>query len=289
MAKGDHPSELIGVVMPVFFETMRIPLLSGRRFGEQDGLKSQPVVIVNQAFARKYFARENPVGKHIGPDLGDGSLRDVMREVVGVVGDTKQQGLTAAAEPKYYLPYAQAVITNPYLTLRTQGDPAALANAVRATVYQMDKSVPVYQVSTLEDYVSKAAAQPRFQTLLLTCFAGTALLLAAVGLYGVLSYIVTQRTFEIGLRMAIGAQREDVLRMVLNLGLRLALTGLAIGLVASALGTSFLGHMLYGVTPLDPITFAAVSIVLLAVSAVASIAPAWRASRLEPMKTLRDQ
>jgi ABC-type antimicrobial peptide transport system permease subunit len=212
-----------------------------------------------------------------------------MREVVGVVGDTKQQGLTAAAEPKYYLPYAQAVITNPYLTLRTQGDPAALANAVRATVYQMDKSVPVYQVSTLEDYVSKAAAQPRFQTLLLTCFAGTALLLAAVGLYGVLSYIVTQRTFEIGLRMAIGAQREDVLRMVLKLGLRLALTGLAIGLVASALGTSFLGHMLYGVKPLDPITFAAVSIVLLAVSAVASIAPAWRASRLEPMKTLRDQ
>jgi len=289
VAKGDHPSELIGVEMPGFFETMRIPLLSGRTFTEQDGVKSPPVMVINEAFAKKYFPGENPIGKRIEPDLGDGLLNHLMREVVGVVGDTKQQGLTTVAEPKYYLPYSQAVITNPYLVVRTYRDPAALTNAVRSTVYAMDKGAPVYDVETLDSYVSKAASQPRFQTLLLTCFAGTALLLAAVGLYGVLSYIVAQRTFEIGLRMAIGAQREDVLRMVLKMGLRLALAGLVIGLAASALLTSFLSRLLYGVKPLDPITFAAVSVVLLAVSAVASFAPAWRASQLEPMKTLRDQ
>jgi putative ABC transport system permease protein len=289
VAKGDEPSEGLGVVMPGYFGTMRIPLLSGRTFTEQDGLKSTPVIIINQAFAKKYFPGENPVGKHIRSELGDGVLEHPMREVIGVVGDTKHFRLTADAAPMYYLPYAQAVITNPYIVIRSNGDPVTLANAVRKTVTQMDTDVPVYQVSTLENYVSKSAAQPRFQTLLLTCFAGIALLLSAIGLYGLLSYIVTQRTFEIGLRMAIGAQRSDVLRMMLKRGLRLALAGLAIGLAASAVLTNFLSHMLYGVKPLDPITFVAVSIVLLAVSTGASLAPAWRASRLEPMKTLRDQ
>jgi predicted permease len=289
VAKGDEPSEAIDVVMPGYFETMRIPLLSGRTFTKQDGLKSAPVIIINQALAKKYFPGENPLGKHMRSDLGDDVFIHPMREVVGVVGDTKHKGLTADAEPMYYLPYAQAVITNPYLTLRYSGDPAALANAVRRIVSQMDSSVPVYQVSTLENYVSKSAAQPRFQTFLLTCFAGIALLLSAIGLYGLLSYIVVQRTFEIGLRMAIGAQRKDVLRMVLQRGLHLAIAGLIIGLATSALLTGFLSHMLYGVQPLDPLTFAAVSIVLLAVSVLASFAPAWRASQLDPIKTLRDQ
>lgn len=289
VAKGDEPSEALGVVMPGYFGTMRIPLLSGRTFTEQDGFKSTAVIIINQAFAKKYFPGENPIGKHIRSELGDGVLDHPMREVIGVVGDTKHQGLTADAAPMYYLPYAQAVITNPYIVIRSNGDSATLANAVRKTVAQMDTDVPVYQVSTLENYVSKSAAQPRFQTLLLTCFAGIALLLSAIGLYGLLSYIVVQQTFEMGLRMAIGAQRFDVLRMVLGRGLRLAAIGLAIGLAASVLLTNFLGHMLYGVKPLDPITFATVSVVLLAVSAAASLAPAWRASRLEPMKTLRDQ
>jgi predicted permease len=289
VAKGDEPSEAVGVVMPGYFGTMRIPLLSGRTFTLQDGFKSTPVIIINQAFAKKYFPGENPVGKHIRSELGDGVLEHPMREVIGVVGDTKHFRLTADAAPMYYLPYSQAVITNPYIVIRSNGDPATLANAVRKTVTQMDTDVPVYQVSTLENYVSKSAAQPRFQTLLLTCFAGIALLLSAIGLYGLLSYIVTQRTFEIGLRMAIGAQRSDVLRMMLKRGLRLALAGLAIGLAASAVLTNFLSHMLYGVKPLDPITFVAVSLVLLAVSTGASFAPAWRASRLEPMKTLRDQ
>jgi putative ABC transport system permease protein len=289
VAKGDEPSEAIGIVMPGYFETMRIPLFSGRTFTQQDGFKSTPVIIVNQAFAKRYFPGENPIGQHIRAEVGDGTLEHPMREVIGVVGSTKHKGLTADAEPAYYLPYAQALITNPYLTIRANGDPAALANAVRRIVSQMDAGVPVYQVSTLEDYVSKSAAQPRFQTWLLTCFAAVALLLLAVGLYGLLSYIVTQRTFEIGLRMAIGAQRSDMLQMILRRGLRLAAIGLGIGLAASALLTRFLTHLLYGVKALDPVTFTVVGLVLLAVSALASFAPAWRASRLEPMKTLRDQ
>lgn len=289
VAKSDEPSEALGLAMPGYFETMRIPLRSGRTFTEQDGPKSVPVIIINQAFAAKYFPGENPIGKHIRAELGDDVLEHPMREVVGVVGNTKQLGLTTAAAPMYYLPYAQAVITNPYFVIRAKGNPAALADAVRRTITQMDSSVPVYQVSTLEDYVSKAAAQPRFQTWLLGCFAAVALLLSAIGLYSLMSYIVVQRSFEIGLRMAIGAQRADVLRLMLERGLRLAVSGLVIGLVVSASLTRFLGHMLYAVRPLDALTFATVTIVLLAVSAAASFAPAWRASRLEPMRALHDQ
>lgn len=289
VAKGDHPSEAIGVVMPGFFETMRIPLLSGRTFGEQDGTKGPPVIVISQAFAHKYFPGEDPIGKQIQVDLSDDVFEHPMREVVGVVGDIKRKGLTAAVDPQYYLPYAQAVITNPFLTIRTSGDPAGVERSVRAAVHEMDKSVPVYQVSTLEDYVSKSAAQPRFQTLLLSCFAGIALMLSAIGLYGLLSYMVVQRTLEIGLRMALGAQRADVLSMIVRRGLTLALIGLGAGLVISVMMTRLLSGMLYGIRPSDPVTFAAAMVILLLVSLAASGLPAYRAARLDPMKTLRDQ
>lgn len=290
VAPGDRPSETVALAMPGFFETLRIPLLSGRAFTDQDGLQGIPVAIINQAFAKKYFPGENPIGHRIQPGLGDDSRFDhSMREIVGVVGDVKRAGLTADADPTYYLPLAQSLISDPYVTIRTNRDPASIENAVRGIVRQMDNSAPVYQVQTMTDYIYKSEAQPRFQTWLLACFAGIALLLSAIGLYGLLSYTVVQRTFEIGLRMAIGAQRSDVLRMILRNGLRLALSGLITGLAASALLTSFLAHLLYGVKPLDPLTFVLVSIVLMAVSIAASFAPAWRASQLEPMKTLRDQ
>jgi predicted permease len=289
MAKGDHPSESIGVVLPGYFATMRIPLLSGRTFGEQDGTKAAPVIIINQAFARKYFPGENPIGKHIQADLGDDVIEHPMREVIGVVGDIKRKGLTADADPEYFLPYSQAMITNPFLTIRTSGNPATIENALRAAVQEMDKSVPVYQVSTLEDYVSKSVAQPRFQTLLLSCFAAIALMLSAIGLYGLLSYMVVQRTLEIGLRMALGAQRADVLRMIVRRGLTLALIGLGAGLAISAMMTRLLSGMLYGIRPSDPTTFVAMTAILLLVSLVASSVPASRAARLDPMETLREQ
>jgi putative ABC transport system permease protein len=289
VAKGDEPSESISVAMPGYFETMRIPLISGRTFSEQDQTSSPPVVIINQAFAKKYFPGENPIGQHMVSDLGDGTINHPIREIVGVVGNIKRKGLTTNAEPEYYMPYSQAVITNLYFTIRTQGNAAGIENAIRAAVTQIDSGVPVYNVTPLASYVARSEAQQRFQAILLSCFAGIALLLSAIGLYGLLSYIVVQRTFEIGLRMAIGAQRSDMLQMILRRGLRLAAIGLGIGVAASMLLTRFLAHMLYGVKPLDLVTFTVVSVVLLAVSALASFAPAWRASRLEPMKTLRDQ
>ena len=289
IAEADRPSESVGVVMPGFFEMMRIPLVSGRTFGEQDGSKAAQVILINQAFARKYFPGENPIGKHIQVELGDGVIDHPMREVVGVVGDVKGRGLTADVEPEYFLPYAQAVITNPFLTIRTSGDPAGLEGAVRAVVHEMDRGVPVYQVSTMEGYVSKSAAQSRFQTLLLSCFAAIALMLSAIGLYGLLSYMVVQRTLEIGLRMALGAQRADVLRMIVRRGLTLALIGLGVGLVISAMMTRLLSGMLYGIGPSDPITFAVVTGILLVVSLAASGVPAYRAARLDPMETLREQ
>jgi ABC-type antimicrobial peptide transport system permease subunit len=221
--------------------------------------------------------------------IGDDVFESSNREVVGVVGDSKLMKLTAAAEPQYYLPYAQAVVTNPFLVVRSSGDPAMLEDSLRAAIRGVDPGVPVYQVSTLEDYLSKSAAQPRFQTFVLTCFAGIALVLAAIGLYGLLSYMVVQRTLEIGLRMAMGAQRSDVLGMIVRRGLTLALIGLAGGVVISAVIMRLLSGMLYGIRPYDPITFAATAGLLLVVSVAASIVPAWRAARLDPIETLREQ
>src|SRR5580658_2798277 len=288
IAKGDEPNESIGVVMPGYFETMHIPLLSGRMFGEQDSAKGTPVMMINQAFARKYFPRENPLGRRIQAGLGDGVLNHPVREVVGVVGDIRRKGLTADPEPQYYLPYAQALVTNPFLTIRASGDRAVLQGAIRAIIHEMDKSVPVYQVSPLEDYVSKSAAQPRFQTLLLSCFAGIALILAAIGLYGLLSYMVVQRSLEIGVRMALGAQRADILRQIVRRGLTLTLMGMIGGLAIAAAVTRLLSGMLYGIRSSDPATFAVMAGVLLLVSVAASSIPAWRAARLDPNRALRE-
>jgi len=289
VAKGDEPNESLGVVMPGYFETMRIPLVSGRAFGEQDGTKGAPTIMINRAFANKYFPSEGPIGKHIHVRIGDDVFEHPVREIVGVVGDIKRKGLTGGAEPQFYLPYAQAVVTNPFLVIRTSGDPALVQGAIHAAAHEMDKSVPVYQVSTLQDFVFKAAAQPRFQTFLLTCFAGIALILAAIGLYGLLSYMVVQRTPEIGVRMALGAQRSAVLSMIVRRGLTLSLIGVGAGLAVSAMITRLLSGMLYGIRPTDPITFAVTTGLFLLVSIVASSVPAYRAARMDPMQTLREQ
>ena len=288
-ASGDEPSEQLSVVTPDFFRTMRIPILSGREFTWRDDAKGQAVIIVNQSFARKYFPGQNPVGKHMKSDLTDDTFSAPMREIVGVAANVKRKRLTAEAEPMYYLPWMQAVITSPALCIRTSGDPVNLIGALRGELAGMDRNIPLFRIRTLEDLVYRAGSQPRFQTLLLSCFAFIALLLSAVGLYAVLSYTVVQRTPEIGVRLALGAQREDVLGMVLRRGLMLASMGAAIGLGASLVLTRFLSGMLYEIAPFDPLTFGAVTAILLLVSLVASSAPAYRAARLDPMQTLRDQ
>jgi putative ABC transport system permease protein len=252
-------------------------------------VKGPPTIIINQAFAKKYFPGENPLGRRIQVRLGDDVFEQSIREVVGVVGDIKLKRLTANAEPQYFLPYPQAVITNPFLVVRTAGDPAGIPVAIREAVHDLDKGVPVYQVSAMEDYVSKSAAEPRFQTFVLSCFAAIALILAAIGLYGLLSYIVVQRTLEIGVRMALGAQKRQVLGMIVQRGVKLALIGIAAGLAISAMITRLLTGMLYGARPFDPITFIAMTGLLLLVSVAASSAPAYRATRVDPIQTLREQ
>jgi len=187
------------------------------------------------------------------------------------------------------LPFAKAVVTTLYLVVRTSGDPAAIQNAIKSAVHELDQSVPVYQVSTMEDYLSNSAAQPRLQTFLFVGFAGIALVLAAIGLYGLLSYMVVQRTREIGLRMALGAQRSDVLGMIVRRGLALAALGMSSGMVVFLAFQNLISGLLFHVRSIDPVTLCATAMVLLVVSTVASSLPAYRAARLDPMKTLHEQ
>jgi predicted permease len=289
-APGDSPEVRAGIIEPSFFQTMGISILRGRTFSEEeDQPKGRPVVIVNQAFVRKFFPGEDPIGKRIQPDLTSDDNHKAMHEIIAVTADVKRERLTEEATPEIYLPYAPMNITSPYYALRVAGDPSGYINSIRATVASLDKDAPVYRIHTYDDLVAINTAQSRFQTLLLTAFAAIALLLAAIGLYAVLSYMVVQRTQEIGLRMALGAQRGNVLQMVLRQGASLALIGVVSGIAVSLLLTRFLASLLYGVKPLDALTFVSVAAILLAVSAMASLVPAARAANLDPMKTLRDQ
>ncbi len=288
-AVGEIPGASVRIITPNFFNTLRIPLLHGRDFAATDTGTSTPVVIVDQSFASKFFPGENPIGKHIKPGINDGVHPEAMREIIAVVGDVKQSSLTKDARPTYYLPLLQCGVNAPTLVLRTSGDSTILTTPLRTLVGSLNRDVPLYHVHTLEDLLSTAASTPRFTTLLLTSFAVMALLLSAVGLYAVLSYMVAQRTNEMGLRLALGARRGDVLALILKRGLTLAGIGLAIGLAASAVLTRFISSQIYSVHAFDPVTYVVVTGLLVAISLLASAAPAWRAARVDPMKTLRDQ
>jgi putative ABC transport system permease protein len=289
-APGDEPDARAAVVASNYFSILKVPLESGRLFTPaEDQPNSPPVVIINQALARKFFPGENAIGKRIKPGLSADDKPAPMREIVGIVGDTSLDSLANPAEAQYFVPFAQAQIGGPVYAIRTAGDPAQFTDTVRTLVAQLDPSLPVYNIRTYANLLARNTAQQRFQTQLLTAFALIALLLACVGLYSVLSYMVTQRTQELGLRMALGAQRSDVLTLILKRGLTFAVIGLILGLGASALLTKSLAALLYRTQPLDFPTFAATTALLLALSVVACIAPAYRASRLDPNETLRQQ
>ena len=288
--RSQEPSEQLAVVTPDYFKTMRIPIVEGREFQPTDTPKSQAVALVTQSFARKYFPHEDAVGKMIKPGLGDGVTKSsTFRQIVGVVADVKQFGLTQEMVPQYYLPLPQALITAPTLAVRTKGDPGSVAASVRAAVASLDHSVPLYDVQPLDDYVAQSAAHSRFQAILLSCFAGLALILFAVGLYAVLSYTVSQRTVEIGVRMALGAKREDMLMMFLRQGLRLTAIGAAIGLLAALGSARIIESMLYEVKAIDPVSFVSVVLLIALVSVGASAVPAIRAMSIDPMSALKDE
>jgi putative ABC transport system permease protein len=287
VAKSEEAHTSLRDVTPDYFATMRIPILQGRDFGAQDQVASTPVIIINEALARQVFAGENPIGKHIMPEVGQGASEPVMREIVGVVGNVKSRDLSDEWTPESYIPYAQLSFGSLTLVVRSAQDAHSLAKSIAETVRSLDKDLPAYAPKTVEDYLNGTIAQPRFNTYLLGIFAALAMLLTAVGLYGVISYSVAQRTHELGIRMALGGQPRDMLRLVVGQGLRLAIFGVGIGLAAAFALMHFLSSMLFGVSTADPISYVAVVSLLLAVVIVACYVPARRAMHVDPMVALR--
>jgi predicted permease len=287
VARSEEPHAALRTVTPDYFAAMRIPLLQGRDFSARDDAASTPVVIINEALARQYFPNESPIGKHIKPSVATNTPEPLMREIVGVVGNVKSRNLSQEWAPESYVPYAQISFGSMTLVVRTAHDPQSLAKPIAETVRSLDKDLPVYAPKTVEQYLDGTIAAPRFNTFLLGIFAGLAMLLTAVGLYGVISYSVAQRTHELGIRMALGAEPRDMLRLVVGQGLKLAAIGVGLGLVAALALTHFLASLLFGVTATDPVAFLAVMALLFAVVLIASYLPARRAMRVDPMVALR--
>jgi putative ABC transport system permease protein len=272
------------VVEPDYFRTMRIPLLRGRFFNPREENEESHVVIINDAMARHLWPNQDPIGQQLVIDMKD---QNVPSTIVGVVGDVKHQGLDTVLRPMAYWPHPELPYTFMTLVIRTQGDPLRLAHSVEGQVQALDADQPVSQVRTMEQWMGESTAQAKFDTLLLTMFAGVALALAVAGIYGVISYSVTQRTRELGIRLALGAQSTDVLGMVTREGISLALAGVAAGLALSAALTRLLASFLFQIGAFDPLTFAGVSAIVLLVSAAASLIPARRAMRVDPIVALR--
>jgi putative ABC transport system permease protein len=276
---------------PNFFRTLGIPVVAGRDFSDRDSLEAPRVVIVNESLARTYFGNENPIGKRVRLDsrLLFGNEPAPLREIVGVVTDVTHAGLTGAARPVVYIPLAQRPFNMSYFVVKTEGDPARFVSSIRGAVRSVDKDQPIYDVKTLEERIGTSVGQERFIALLLASFSGVALLLAAIGLYGVLSYSVAQRTHEMGVRMAFGAETNDILRRVMRDGMTLIGAGLVIGVAGAAALTGFVEGLLFGVSPLDPRIHVVVVLVLTIVALAACWIPARRAARVDPIVALRYQ
>jgi putative ABC transport system permease protein len=282
----EDPAAQILRVTPDYFRTMGIPLRKGRVVDSTDRSASTPVVVINERAAREYFAGEEPVGQRIRLGLG-ADTTTIDWEIVGVVGDVQQFGLDAEATPMTYFPATQAPVRQMDFVVSTSVPPLSLANAIRREVKALDPNLPVTDLQTVEQRVSESISQPRFYTLLLTIFAGVALVLAAIGIFGVVSYGVSQRTREIGVRMALGALPGAILRRTVAGALLLGGAGVVLGLLAALAGTSLLDSLLFGVGSTDPLTFVSVAAILLGVAMIASYLPARRATRVDPMVALR--
>ena len=275
-APGEDPSTNYYSVSPDYFKSMGIPLLRGRVFTEQDRTGATRVAIINEEMAKKYFPDEDPIGKRIHVTQGP----ETFREIVGIVGDVKQYGLARPTTLQTYEPSLQAPFSSMTLVVRADGNLVPLGGAIRSQVLAIDKEQPISRIRPLEQVVSESVAKQRFSMLLLGIFAAVALVLAAVGLYGVMSYSVTQRTHEIGIRTALGAKQTDVLKLVVGHGMMLALTGVGIGLAAAFALTRLMAVLLFGVSATDPLTFVAIPAVLVLVALAACFVPARRATKL---------
>jgi len=282
---GEGPSANYRSVSPGYFQSLAIPLLRGRGFDANDTGASKLVAVVDEAFVKRHFPDEEPIGR--GIDIGNGT--DGFVEIVGVVGNVHHGGLDSTPDPTMYMPWKQDVFSTMWVLARTEGDPNGLAGAVRQSVRAIDGALPAYSIAPLATIVSDSVADRRFSMLLLALFAGIALFLAAVGLYGVVSYTVSQRTREIGLRMAMGARPGQVMGMVVGGGMKLAAAGVAIGLAAAVALARLVESMLFEIAPSDPTSYAITSFVLLAVAILACVVPARRAMRVDPIVALQQE
>ena len=279
---NDNDDADVRIIDGDYLGAIRISLLAGRAFDRQDSTESRKVVIVNEPFVKKFFPNENPIGKHL--KMFEGKPEFVVREIVGIVGGNKHFALQESLRPEMFTPGSFMRMN---VVVRSAGDPAMLTTTVREALRAIDPDEATSTFRTMDDVVSSSASGDRFNTLLLGAFAAIALLLTAAGIFGVLSYLVTQRTREIGLRMALGAQPKEVLRVIVGHGLRLVLLGLCIGVAAALVVTRWMSSVLFDVKPTDPLTFTAVAVLLTAVAFLASYVPARRAMRVDPVVALR--
>ena len=281
---GDEPSADIRIVDPNYFNAMRIPLRAGRPFAETDSTEAPKVMVINENLARRFWPGEDPIGKRI-------TMRDwgppLTGEIIGVAGDVKADGLDSETRPMIYWAYPQFPSIFNSIVVRTEGDPLSLVSALKSQIWSVDPAQPIASVSTMEQVLANSVAPRRFNMLLIGVFAGVALALAAVGIYGVISYTVSQRTHEIGIRLALGAQSSNVLRLVVGQGMILVLGGVGLGLAASAGLTRMMSSLLFGVSPTDAPTFAVIAVLLTAIALFACSVPALRATKVDPMIALR--
>jgi putative ABC transport system permease protein len=279
---AQRPFVDIEAISPQWFETMHVPLRSGRAFTAADDAQAPKVLIVNETFSRRFWPNQNPLGKHVAVGRWPEPA-----EVIGMAADVKNKGLAQDTQAQLYLAFPQLPWGNMNLLVRTAVPPLSMTSAIRAQISALDPDQPVTGIETVDEIMDSSRSQPRFMTLLLSIFSGTALALSVIGIYGVLAYDVTQRQHELGIRMALGAGRADVLRLVVRQGLVLASTGVGIGLIAALLLTSLMSSMLYKVGTRDLTTFILAPVVFLSIALVASYLPARRAAKLDPIETLR--
>jgi putative ABC transport system permease protein len=281
-AKGSEPEVMFNTAMPNYFETMGIPLLRGRTFGTQDQLDSPTALIINQTMANRFWPNQDPLGKQI-KFVEDNSVGTV----VGVVGDAKQFWIEEDQRPQLYVAFSQNTGIFATMVMRTSVEPMSLAEQVRQAVWKVDPDQPMWKIRTVESLIDRSVADRKFLMALMGIFAGLALVLTIVGLYGVITYLVNQRTQEIGIRMALGAQVGHILTMVLKQGMLLVLSGVALGLAASWLLTRLITKLLFQVSATDPIAFIGISLLLVVVALLACYLPARRAARVDPLQALR--
>jgi putative ABC transport system permease protein len=286
VAPNDEPNSQLISATPEFFAAMGIPLVGGRLFSREARPGTPKEVVASRAFVRRFFPNEDAIGKYI--ELGwseNGDRRG--GTIVGVVGDVRQVALDQDTPPLLYLPYAQAPLPNLRVVLQASVPPASLTAPARATLHEIDRELPMFAIRPLSDYVAASIEPQRFYATLVTTFAGVALLLAAIGLYGVIAYAVSQRAHELGVRVALGATGQRIASMVVRQGLMLSLAGVTVGVAVALLVTRVLGALLFGVSALDPLTFAAVPLLLVLVAIAASYIPARRAARVDPLIAMR--